>query len=384
MATRSRKTSRSEPVPVPAAPRSAVSAVEMGARQREISVSEFFTKNRHLLGFDNPRKALLTSVKEAVDNSLDACEEAGILPGHRRQGGGVGNGGPAPPASQASRFRITRARQRPRHRPAADPADLRQAALRLEVPPPADEPRAAGHRHLGRRHVRPADDRQAREDHLAHEPRKRRRTIFEMQIDTKKNEPQILEKKQIEWDSPRGTQVTHRGRGSLPEGPRLGRRVRRADVIANPHVKLTYFTPGGRDQGASRGRTTGAGVAARDQAASLRHRARHAAQDAAGHEEPLALRIPGRGLLPGVAASGRGHLQGRRSLAARASAGRPRAGRGESLQGDPVDEDHGAADQLPVARSASARSSRASTSRSKATSTRRSAGRRLSIAAIPS
>src|SRR5215218_8134668 len=57
-----------------------VTAAEMGAKQREISVSEFFTKNRHLLGFDNPRKALLTTVKEAVDNSLDACEEAGLLP----------------------------------------------------------------------------------------------------------------------------------------------------------------------------------------------------------------------------------------------------------------------------------------------------------------
>src|SRR6185295_1418302 len=55
-------------------------AQSMAARQREISVSEFFTKNRHLLGFDNPQKALLTAVKEAVDNSLDACEEAGILP----------------------------------------------------------------------------------------------------------------------------------------------------------------------------------------------------------------------------------------------------------------------------------------------------------------
>ena len=65
--------------PVPE-PKAAPSAVEMGARQREISVSEFFTKNRHLLGFDNPRKALLTCVKEAVDNALDASEEAGILP----------------------------------------------------------------------------------------------------------------------------------------------------------------------------------------------------------------------------------------------------------------------------------------------------------------
>ena len=55
-------------------------AESMARRQREISVSEFFLKNRHLLGFDNPRKALLTTVKEAVDNALDACEEAGIVP----------------------------------------------------------------------------------------------------------------------------------------------------------------------------------------------------------------------------------------------------------------------------------------------------------------
>ena len=55
-------------------------AESMAKRQREISVSEFFLKNRHLLGFDSPRKALVTAVKEAVDNALDACEEAGVLP----------------------------------------------------------------------------------------------------------------------------------------------------------------------------------------------------------------------------------------------------------------------------------------------------------------
>lgn len=55
-------------------------AESMATKQRDISVSEFFAKNRHLLGFDNPRKALLTTVKEAVDNALDACEEAEILP----------------------------------------------------------------------------------------------------------------------------------------------------------------------------------------------------------------------------------------------------------------------------------------------------------------
>ncbi len=72
------------PVKTPAAAKKKraprVTAETLSKRQREISVSEFFAKNRHLLGFDSLRKALLTTVKEAVDNSLDACEEAGILP----------------------------------------------------------------------------------------------------------------------------------------------------------------------------------------------------------------------------------------------------------------------------------------------------------------
>ncbi|MEM4637412.1 MAG: DNA topoisomerase VI subunit B [Candidatus Woesearchaeota archaeon] len=57
-----------------------INAEELAKKQREISVAEFFEKNRHLLGFDNPRKSLLTAVKEAVDNALDACEESRILP----------------------------------------------------------------------------------------------------------------------------------------------------------------------------------------------------------------------------------------------------------------------------------------------------------------
>jgi DNA topoisomerase-6 subunit B len=54
-------------------------AEELAKGQRAISVTEFFEKNRHLLGFDNKQKALLTCVKEAVDNSLDACEEMGHM-----------------------------------------------------------------------------------------------------------------------------------------------------------------------------------------------------------------------------------------------------------------------------------------------------------------
>src|SRR6056297_2847067 len=55
-------------------------AEELAASQREISVAEFFEKNKHMLGFDSGARGLVTAVKEAVDNALDATEEAGILP----------------------------------------------------------------------------------------------------------------------------------------------------------------------------------------------------------------------------------------------------------------------------------------------------------------
>ena len=55
-------------------------ADELAKKQKEISVSEFFERNRQILGFDSQVKSLIMGVKEAVDNSLDACEEAGILP----------------------------------------------------------------------------------------------------------------------------------------------------------------------------------------------------------------------------------------------------------------------------------------------------------------
>lgn len=44
------------------------------------STASYFASNLQQIGFSSPVKAVLTSVKEAVDNSLDACEEKGILP----------------------------------------------------------------------------------------------------------------------------------------------------------------------------------------------------------------------------------------------------------------------------------------------------------------
>ena len=53
-------------------------AHHLATEQRDIGVAEFFARNRHLLGFDNKRKALMATIKEAVDNALDACEEGGF------------------------------------------------------------------------------------------------------------------------------------------------------------------------------------------------------------------------------------------------------------------------------------------------------------------
>lgn len=59
---------------------SEIKALELAKQHKAVSIAEFFEKNRHLLGFGSKRQAMLTCIKEAVDNSLDACEEGGVLP----------------------------------------------------------------------------------------------------------------------------------------------------------------------------------------------------------------------------------------------------------------------------------------------------------------
>jgi DNA topoisomerase-6 subunit B len=234
----------SAPKPVVSVPKPTVSAVEMGARQREISVSEFFTKNRHLLGFDSPRKALLTCVKEAVDNALDACEEAGILPDVVVRVEAVGNGATPPPASQASRFRIT-------------VTDNGPGIVRQQIPPIFAKllygskfhrlRMSRGQQGIGISAAgmygqlttgKPVQI-------ISRTGAKMPAHYFEVQIDTKKNEPLILEKKQIDWECPRGTQVTMEIEGRYQKGRASVDEYIEQTIIANPHVKLTYLTPEG-------------------------------------------------------------------------------------------------------------------------------------------
>ncbi len=221
-----------------------LSAAEMGARQREISVSEFFTKNRHLLGFDNPRKALLTCVKEAVDNALDACEEAGILPEVVVKLEVAVNGGSAPAPSQANRFRVT-------------VIDYGPGIVRQQIP------RIFAKLLYGSKFHRLRMSRGQQGIGISAAgmyaqlttgkpvqiiSRTGARTpahYFEVQIDTKKNEPRILEKKEIEWENHRGTQVTLEIEGRYQKGRASVDEYLEQTAIANPHVKLVYHTPEG-------------------------------------------------------------------------------------------------------------------------------------------
>ncbi len=235
-------------------PRRRATAHSMAAKQRDISVSEFFAKNRHLLGFDNPRKALLTTVKEAVDNSLDACEEAGILPeiwvhieatGTDRYKVGVQDNGPGILKKQiplifgkllyGSKFhRLRQSRgQQGIGISAAGMYGVQTTGKPVKIISKVGANKSAHY--------------------------------YEIQIDTKKNEPQILNgrgegvevpagkreqeliaKHGIEWEQqPHGTRVTIelqakfvRGRGSVDE-------YLQQTAIANPHVALHYKDPDG-------------------------------------------------------------------------------------------------------------------------------------------
>jgi len=229
-------------------------AQSMAASQRDISVSEFFAKNRHLLGFDNPRKALLTTVKEAVDNALDACEESGLLPevwvhiestGENRYKVGVQDAGPGILKKQIPlvfgkllygskfhRLRMSRGQQ-----------GIGISAAGMYGLLTTGKPVKIVSK-IGRN--KPAH-------------------YYEIQIDTKRNLPEILngrgegedipansagreymDKKGIEWNEvDHGTRVTielearyQRGRGSVDE-------YLEQTAIANPHVTIHYQDPEG-------------------------------------------------------------------------------------------------------------------------------------------
>jgi DNA topoisomerase-6 subunit B len=204
----------------------------MAQKQREISVSEFFTKNRHLLGFDNPAKALLTTVKEAVDNSLDACEEAGILPSLRveiveisenRYRIAVEDNGPGIVKEQIPKIfakllygsKFHRLKQSRGQQGIGISAAGLYAMLTTGKPIVIVSKTGKG---------RPA-----------------RRV--ELRIDTRKNQPDVLKEEQIEWEHDHGTRVELELVGTYRGGRTGVDAYIEQTVVANPHLELVYQAP---------------------------------------------------------------------------------------------------------------------------------------------
>lgn len=216
--------------------KSAVNAETMAKKQREISVSEFFTKNRHLLGFDSPRKALLTAVKEAVDNSLDACEEARILPDLKvtiqRIGDNekqfkmiVEDNGPGIVKAQVPHVfgRLLYGSKFHRLRQSRGQQGIGISAAGMYGQLTTGEPVKV--RSKAGRRAMPME--------------------YTIRIDTSKNRPEASDKA-IEWEGKKsGTEVSIPMEGEYRRGQRSIQEFLKLMAVSNPHVNLTFTEPDG-------------------------------------------------------------------------------------------------------------------------------------------
>jgi DNA topoisomerase-6 subunit B len=245
---------------VPAAPRAAApaprraTAEAMAAKQREISVSEFFVKNRHLLGFDNPSKAVLTTIKEAVDNSLDACEEAGILPeltievhdlalqgmkedpeltkGEGRFLVVVEDNGPGIVKAQVPKIfgKLLYGSKFHRFKQARGQQGIGISAAAMYGQLTTGKPIRVTSR-VGKRKA-------------AH--------VFDIRLDTRKNEPVVTHDAELpEWHLEHGTRLELEIVANWQQGQRFVNRYVEHTALANPHATLHYSRPVGVNQRAN-------------------------------------------------------------------------------------------------------------------------------------
>lgn len=216
----------------PAPARSRSNADEMARKQRDISISEFFAKNRHLLGFDNPSKALLTTIKEGVDNSLDACEEAGIVPeisveidqlDESRFLVAIEDNGPGIVRSQVPKIfgRLLYGSKFHRLRQSRGQQGIGISAAGMYGLLTTGKPVNIRTRTGKRRD--------------AHH--------FELVIDTQKNEPRVKSDRVVKWKKDHGTRVEIELEGAYRGGQHSVDAYIRQISLANPHATLHFRPP---------------------------------------------------------------------------------------------------------------------------------------------
>ncbi|HEY3822858.1 MAG TPA: DNA topoisomerase VI subunit B [Polyangiaceae bacterium] len=222
-------------------PKRRATAETMASRQREISVSEFFTKNRHLLGFDNPAKALLTTVKEAVDNSLDACEEAGILPELFVQ---IVEVQPAAAANQPSKFRVVVEDNGPG---IVKPQIPKIFAKLLYGSKFHRLKQSRGQQGIGISAAGLYGQLTTGKAVVITSRTGKGRPAFkiDLRIDTKRNQPDVVSDVTVDWDREHGTRVEIELVAAYRGGRTGVQEYLEQTVVANPHLALTYVPPKG-------------------------------------------------------------------------------------------------------------------------------------------
>jgi DNA topoisomerase VI subunit B len=207
-------------------------AHEMAAKQRDIGVAEFFAKNRHLLGFDNKRKSLLTTIKEAVDNSLDACEEAGILPEINVEIVDMGN----------DRFRVIVEDNGPGILKSQIPKIFAKLLYgskfhRLKM--------SRGQQGIGiSASVMYGQLTTGKPAKIVSKIKKDAPgNYYELHIDTQKNKPEIVKEATLDWEKDHGTRIELDLEGSYHKGSQSVDQYLKQTAIANPHITIIYTTP---------------------------------------------------------------------------------------------------------------------------------------------
>lgn len=244
-------------------PKRRATAESMATRQRDISVSEFFTKNRHLLGFDNPAKALLTTVKEAVDNSLDACEEAGILPellveirevasapiaaATKRQRGPKASGGEGSDRSAAqgpSRFRVIVEDNGPG---IVKPQIPKIFAKLLYGSKFHRLKQSRGQQGIGISAAGLYGQLTTGKPVVITSRTGKGRPAFQihLRIDTKRNQPDVVHEETVDFGREHGTRVEIELVASYRGGRTGVQEYLEQTVVANPHLALVFVSPKG-------------------------------------------------------------------------------------------------------------------------------------------
>jgi len=204
---------------------------------KQVSVAEFFEKNRHLLGFNNPAKSLLTSVKEAVDNSLDACEDNNILPEITVQISEVKPGrfkmivednGPGIQKKHllysfgkllyGSKFQTTGGKQ------GRGQQGIGISSVILY-----------GQLTTGKPAILIAKTKKDTEAHM-----------YVMHIDVKKNDPEIVSDETVDWGEKQcGVRIAVEMEAKYVEHKQSVLEYIKQTAIVNPHAKITYIDPKG-------------------------------------------------------------------------------------------------------------------------------------------